>query len=235
MRYTKAAHILSVVGILTLPLALIIPALAIMKSAGIYLPSLDHTGVTTTTVYLALLVVLAPSVLLIKRFPGADFSVVGKKFNLTTAAVALVFVLSAMFAGGALRNAFEAGEESSLRTLGGHFAATGSLEFILTWVAVGILAPIVEELAFRHYLFSLFPYRKNLAWSIGVASLMAIVFSAVHAQYNSPITFGLIAVISFGFGMARIITGGILLPIMMHAMVNNMSLISMALAPANAG
>lgn len=140
-----------------------------------------------------------------------------------------------MVAGGALRKAFGGSDESAMEALNNHAAAAGSIEFVLTWLAVGLLAPIVEELVFRQYLFTLLPYRKSIFWSIGVSALLAIIFAAVHAQYSSPITFGLITVISFGFGMARVITGGILLPIMMHALVNNMSLVFMALSPASSG
>lgn len=235
MRFLKAAHVLAVACVLVLPVALIVPFLWAMKTAGIDLFAQNHTGLTGSAIYLAFLAVLAPAILFVQRFPGAQFSFVGKGFNLKATTVALAFVICAMFAGGALRHAFEGNDESSLRALGGHIAAAGSLEFVLTFLAVGLLAPVVEELVFRQYLFTLLPYRKSIAWSIGVATLWAIVFSAVHAQYTSPITFGLIAVISFGFGMARVITGGILLPILMHALVNNMSLISMTLSPVNAG
>lgn len=235
MRYLKAAHFLSVAGILLLPAAVIVSCGWALKTAGVDLFSQNHTGLTGSMIYLVFLVVLVPATLFVQRFPGAQFSFVGKGFNLKATAVALAFVIGALFAGGALRQVFEGSEESSLRALGGHIAAAGSVEFLLTFLAIGLLAPIVEELVFRQYLFSLLPYRKSMAWSIGVAALWAIVFSAVHAQYTSPITFGLIAMISFGFGMARVITGGILLPILMHALVNNMSLISMTLSSVYAG
>lgn len=235
MRYLKAAHVLAVACVLILPAAVIVPFAWAMKTAGVDLFAQNHTGLTGSAIYLAFLAVLAPAILFLQRFPGADFSFVGKGFNLKTAAVALAFVLCAMFAGGALRYAFEGSDESSLKTLGGHIAAAGSLEFVLTFLMVGLLAPIVEELVFRHYLFTLLPYRKSMAWSIGVAVLSAILFSAVHTQYANPITFGVIAVLAFSFGMARVITGGILLPILMHALVNNLSLISMTLGQVHAG
>lgn len=235
MRYPKAAHVLAVACVLVLPAALIVPFLWAMKTAGVDLFAQNHTGLTGSAIYLAFLAVLAPAILFVQRFPGADFSFVGKAFNLKTTAVGLAFVLVAMFGGGALRSAFSGEEESALRALGGQMAAIGSMEFVLTFIMVGLLAPIVEELVFRQYLFTLLPYRKSMVWSIAVAALWAIVFSAVHTQYANPITFGVIAVLAFGFGMARVITGGILLPILMHALVNNMSLLSMTLSPVNAG
>lgn len=235
MRYLKAAHVLSVAAVLLLPAVVIVPCLWALQTAGVDLFAKNHTGLTGSTIYLGFLAVLAPAILFVQRFPGAHFIFVGNGFNLKAIAVALAFVLFAMFAGGALRNAFSGAEESALRALGGQMAAIGSLEFMLTFLMVGLLAPIVEELVFRQYLFTLLPYRKSMAWSIGVAALWAIVFSAVHTQYANPITFGVIAVLAFGFGMARVITGGILLPILMHALVNNMSLLSMTLSPVNAG
>lgn len=235
MRYSKAAHTFSVVGILALPILLIIPAVLGMKHAGVDPFAQNYTGLTSSIFYLCFLVVLAPSIGFIQRFPVAQFSLVGKGFNLTAALVAAAFVFCSMVAGGALRSAFEGNDETAMKTLGSHVAAAGSVEFLLTWLAVGVLAPIVEELVFRQYLFTLLPYRKSIFWSIGVSALLAIIFAAVHAQYSSPITFGVIAVISFGFGMARVITGGILLPIMMHALVNNMSMVMMTLSPGSAG
>lgn len=235
MRYSKAAQTLSVVGVLVIPLFIIIPAVLGMKHVGVDLFDQNYTGLTSSAFYLVFLAVLVASLRFVQRFPGAQFSLVGNRFNLTAALVAAAFVVSTMVAGGVLRRAFEGSDESAMEALNNHVAAAGSIEFVLTWLAVGALAPIVEELVFRQYLFTLLPYRKSIFWSIGVSALLAIVFAAVHAQYTSPITFGIIAVISFGFGMARVITGGILLPIMMHALVNNMSMVMMTLSPVSAG
>ena len=207
MRYSKAAHTLSVLGVLVLPLFLIIPAVLGMKHIGIDLFDQNYTGLTSSAFYLVFLAVLAASLRFVQRFPGAQFSLVGNRFNLTAVLVAVAFVVCTMVAGGALRKAFEGSDESAMEALNNHVAAAGSIEFVLTWLAVGVLAPIVEEVVFRQYLLTLFPYRKSIFWSIGVCALLAIVFAVVHAQYTSPITFGIIAVISFGFGMARVITG----------------------------
>jgi uncharacterized protein len=79
-----------------------------------------------------------------------------------------------------------------------------------------VLAPLLEELAFRGALFGLLRPRLGPGPTVGVT---ALVFTLAHAQYGPP---ELIQVLVDGvlFGLARLRTGSTRVPFCMHVLGN---------------
>ncbi len=89
-------------------------------------------------------------------------------------------------------------------------------------LAIGILGPIAEELAFRGVLFSLL-LRKTRLGVIGTIVLTAALWSVIHLQY-APTLLLLIFVDGLVLGFARHRSGSLYLPIAMHVMGNLFSI-----------
>lgn len=81
-----------------------------------------------------------------------------------------------------------------------------------------LLPPIVEEVAFRHFLLSLFPFKANgqiaMIAAIGTAGFFSYQH---HAVYQHPTTFLALFALGFVFARARIFSDGLALPISLHA------------------
>jgi len=88
-------------------------------------------------------------------------------------------------------------------------------------LAVAITAPLFEELLFREYLFSRFPDTKaGAALAIALPSLL---WAAIHVQYDLFDT-GYIFLLGLVLGTARYRTGTVVMPYMMHALNNIISI-----------
>ena len=86
------------------------------------------------------------------------------------------------------------------------------------------IAPLGEELAFRHFLLNLFPFRKPL-WA-GVAIVVtALAFASIHLQYTFKSTVVLLFVLALMLAYARVKTGGLLVPMAMHACASLLALV----------
>jgi membrane protease YdiL (CAAX protease family) len=96
----------------------------------------------------------------------------------------------------------------------------------ILWVAFVIAAPLFEETFFRGFLF------KGLASSsigpIGAITLTAIFWAMIHTQYDAYLV-GTIFCMGLLFGAARLQTGSILIPLVLHAFSNIVSTIETAL------
>lgn len=79
-----------------------------------------------------------------------------------------------------------------------------------------IFPPIAEELMVRHYLLRLFPYERSVAWKWTAVIVTSALFASVHTQYGSWDTLALIFVMGCLFAWARIASGGLLVPILLH-------------------
>lgn len=97
---------------------------------------------------------------------------------------------------------------------------SNSLELILLFISVVILAPIVEEIVFRGIFFNLLNRRKSTLFAMVVSSL---VFGLLHAQTMVPT-----AVIGFVLCFIYHRTGSLLLVMAGH-MVNNLIAFSLPL------
>jgi membrane protease YdiL (CAAX protease family) len=87
----------------------------------------------------------------------------------------------------------------------------------LIWVALIVAAPLFEETFFRGFLF------KGLAsssiGSVGAIVLTAALWAIIHAQYDAY-NIAIIFCLGLIFGMARMQTGSLLVPLAMHAFAN---------------
>ncbi|WP_244868142.1 type II CAAX endopeptidase family protein [Pseudomonas sp. Eqa60] len=81
-----------------------------------------------------------------------------------------------------------------------------------------VLPPIVEELFFRHYLLRLFPYENSQVWKWIAVIVSAAIFAGLHTQYGNGTTMALIFASGCIFAVARIVSGGLLVPILLHSM-----------------
>lgn len=80
-----------------------------------------------------------------------------------------------------------------------------------------VLPPIVEELAFRHFLLSAMPFKKNRVIAIVASLLTAALFAATHTNYVYASTYGLLFGVGLVLAWVRIRTNGIALPIALHS------------------
>ncbi|MTD27179.1 CPBP family intramembrane glutamic endopeptidase [Erwinia sorbitola] len=92
----------------------------------------------------------------------------------------------------------------------------------LLWftLAVVVLAPVFEEILFRGFIlqaFMMWAPRQRIACSL----LASIIFAAMHTQYVHLQTMIALMILSLLLCAARIISGGLKLPIFLH-MLNNL-------------
>lgn len=96
--------------------------------------------------------------------------------------------------------------------------STGSREQHVVMVAsLLILPPIVEELAFRHFLLSVLPFNASRKIAVAAAVATALFFSVQHWHYQYLTTYLLLFALGIVFAVARIRSGGMLLPITLHS------------------
>ncbi|EPQ6932561.1 CPBP family intramembrane glutamic endopeptidase [Pseudomonas aeruginosa] len=123
-------------------------------------------------------------------------------------------ILSAYLASAGMAEITGLGREMGMVLLG--FGKT-EVQFQIFIVTVLILPPIVEEIAFRHFVLGTFPYNRNR-----IVAVIAVVTSAaffMHAHlvaYNYWTTHALMFALGVIFAVARLVTGGLLLPVMLH-------------------
>lgn len=95
------------------------------------------------------------------------------------------------------------------------FEGLSDAQKILCVLMLVVFPPISEELLFRHFLMRLFPLdRREWQW-IAVLFTSAL-FMFVHLQYEHWPTLLLIGSLGLAMAIARIQTGGILVPVIMH-------------------
>lgn len=98
------------------------------------------------------------------------------------------------------------------------------LHLFIMVVAVVFAAPVIEEIIFRGFLLNAGigygPNGKRVA--IIITSLL---FALAHSQYNSPVTFIMIFVMSVIFCLVRIQTNSLLAPIILHALYNGIQML----------
>ena len=88
-------------------------------------------------------------------------------------------------------------------------------------LAIGLLGPVAEELAFRGLLFALL--RRTRLGVIGAIVVAAVLWSLIHLQY-SPVLLLVIFVDGIALGAARYFSGSLYLPIAMHVLGNLFSI-----------
>jgi hypothetical protein len=91
----------------------------------------------------------------------------------------------------------------------------------IMWIAYVILIPLYEEIFARGFLFS--GWERSRVGPRGAVVLTTIFWTAMHVQYGA---LELVQVASAGilFGLARMYTGSMFPPLVMHAVVNFLAL-----------
>lgn len=86
-------------------------------------------------------------------------------------------------------------------------------------LAFVVIAPLIEELVFRGYLFAAWRHTRLGLW--GTLILTSVLFTALHMEQYSGLLLGYLFVFSLILGLAREKTGSIWTPLILH-MVNNL-------------
>ena len=95
------------------------------------------------------------------------------------------------------------------------FADKSIPDVILTLLAVFILAPLNEEILFRGVMLNVFRSRYN--WTMWLGALItSLLFAAVHMQYQNLLTLAEMFLVGLITSAARIRSGGLLLPVLLH-------------------
>ncbi|CAH0197528.1 CPBP family intramembrane glutamic endopeptidase [Pseudomonas brassicacearum] len=87
-----------------------------------------------------------------------------------------------------------------------------------------VLPPIAEELFFRHYMFRLFPYENSRAWTWIAVIVTSAIFAGMHIQYGNWITVVLIFACGGVLAVARVASGGLLVPVLLHSLAEIVAL-----------
>ncbi|KSQ21620.1 CPBP family intramembrane metalloprotease [Pseudomonas aeruginosa] len=83
-----------------------------------------------------------------------------------------------------------------------------------------VVGPIVEEVIFRGFLFRAPNWDRNTLSTLAVLTITSAIFSAAHTNYTQPTTFIIIFLTGLILGIARVASGGLLLPIALHMCAN---------------
>lgn len=95
-------------------------------------------------------------------------------------------------------------------------AGLTALERVLCLVMLLALPPISEELLYRHFLMRLFPLNSRFWQWVAILSTSSL-FMLMHSQYTHWPSFALIGALAVLFAYARLRTGGILVPVLLHS------------------
>lgn len=87
----------------------------------------------------------------------------------------------------------------------------------LLWLALAVAAPLFEETFFRGFLFT--GFSASAAGPAGAVVLTSALWAAIHLQYD---LYGIATLFVLGvvFGLARLRTGSLYVPLALHAMTN---------------
>lgn len=91
-------------------------------------------------------------------------------------------------------------------------------------LGVMVFPPVTEELIYRHFLFRMFPVHK-VAGAWAAVLFTATAFSWNHSQYTHWTTTLLLAALGITLTIARLKTGGILVPVLMHSFAAGVAIV----------
>lgn len=146
---------------------------------------------------------LSPDMRLLGRFTGRDYLI-------GACAVVLAYCTSVGLSIG-----LGYGREFSMVMLG--FGLTSD-QYKLMILSLLVLPPIVEEICFRHFILGVLPYKRNryVAALAVVASAGFFMYSHFAAYSHWP-TLALMFILGVILAVARLRSGGLLLPITLHS------------------
>ena len=185
-----------------------------------FLVDLLKSSVTPTTflAYDVLIAYLLPAVfligaLLLHRALIPGICLLGR-FTRRQASIGIVAVLAAYLVSAGLAEFTGLGREAGMIFLG--FGKT-AFQFQVFIAAVLILPPIVEEIAFRHFILSTLPFNRHGSLAVVAVIGSAALFMYAHmGAYNFWTTHALMFTLGVIFAVARLVSGGLLLPVALH-------------------
>lgn len=135
-------------------------------------------------------------------------------------ATTAVYVLCAV-----VMEVFDIPEESFMLSF---FDGLDGSQVVLLCLSVVLFPPLAEELLFRHFLMRLLPWERSAVWKWLSVVVSTLLFAAIHIQYEQTIT--LVALLAVGgvLALARIASGGLLVPVLIHAAAEVLALIGYA-------
>ncbi len=96
-------------------------------------------------------------------------------------------------------------------------AYTSARPVWLLWLALVLAAPLFEEAFFRGFLFK--GFASSVVGPLGAVAITSLLWAAIHIQYD---LYGIGTVFFLGvlFGLARTLTGSLIVPFALHAVSN---------------
>ena len=85
------------------------------------------------------------------------------------------------------------------------------------WLAIVLVAPLAEEVFFRGFLFR--GFAASMLGPAGAIVLTALIWAAFHLQYDY-LQMGFVFVVGLLLGMARYLSGSIVLTSGLHVLMN---------------
>lgn len=221
--------------------AMVVAALALLLLSGLQAadeqaPAAEEDGVLSVSSLVAnlLLTLVMCAVLLfylrvVRNLDPAELFGLRRLGPLRASGLALVFILPALV----LVNGTAYGVQQWMQTFWPDvepqeavkaFTETSDpLARTLMVVFAAVVAPLVEETIFRGFIYGVI---KRFTDSYFAALCSALLFAVVHMHAGSLLPLALLAVV---LCLAYEVTGSLLVPILMHAMFNSVSLIALAL------
>ncbi|MCK3653972.1 CPBP family intramembrane metalloprotease, partial [Escherichia coli] len=97
-------------------------------------------------------------------------------------------------------------------------------DVILTLLTIFILAPLNEETLFRGIMLNVF--RSRYCWTMWLGALItSLLFVAAHSQYQNLLTLAELFLVGLITSVARIRSGGLLLPVLLHMEATTLGLL----------
>jgi len=93
----------------------------------------------------------------------------------------------------------------------------GPAQIALLCLTLVLFPPVTEELLFRHYVMRVFPLDSGRFWQCTAIVVSTLVFAALHNQYDNLITLVTLVAVGLILAIARIASGGLLVPVLLHA------------------
>lgn len=104
------------------------------------------------------------------------------------------------------------------------FAGKKQDEIFVICVGLIVFTPISEEILFRHFILAIFPFNRGGKWAVYAILFSSVFFAILHTQYNNVSTYIYLFNVGVLLALARIISQGLLLPILLHASFNTIAL-----------
>ncbi|MEW9383282.1 CPBP family intramembrane glutamic endopeptidase [Escherichia coli] len=104
------------------------------------------------------------------------------------------------------------------------FADKSIPDVILTLLTIFILAPLNEETLFRGIMLNVF--HSRYCWTMWLGALItSLLFVAAHSQYQNLLTLAELFLVGLITSVARIRSGGLLLPVLLHMEATTLGLL----------